>query len=135
MARKQTPSNPLFGASFESGEQKRKPTILQFVKRLPKNITEFESTVELIWLPGNFDNYTLECEHFRVPINNTHPLYSSMREGVDRLTNGSSTVNVCIQSKQPLSYKLVQNSDITGHWQYIGGDSGIRFFTDRGNEF
>jgi hypothetical protein len=129
MVRKQTP-NPIFGASFEHGEQKKKPTILQFIKKLPSDISEFESTVEVIWFPGSFDNYTLECEHFRVPISSTHPLYKSLSEGVHQLTQGSSTINVCIQSRDPLSYKLVENTGYVGHWQFIGSDSGTRFFPD-----
>lgn len=123
-------SNPLFGVRFEQGEQRKKPTILQFVKTLPKDIEQFTSTVELIWLPGNFNNYTLECEHFRVSISATHPLFGVISENIDALTQSPSTLDCCIESKNPLSYVLVENTTTKGTWHFIGGDSGIRYFPE-----
>jgi hypothetical protein len=110
-----------------SGKQEKKPTVRQYLKELPKDVENIKSTVRVIWTPGQWDNYTLECDHFRVIVNRNHKLYRALRDNLDAFTKGSETLDVLITDRKSVTYRLTKNSEERGEWFFIGGDSGLKF--------
>lgn len=116
-----------------SGNEEKKPTIRQYLKELPKNVTDIKSTVRLIWLPGQWNNYTLQCDDFRVIVSKGHQLFDGLRANVDVFTKGSQTLDVIVIDREPFSYRLSVNTEIAGEWFFIGGQSGLKFTSHEGD--
>jgi hypothetical protein len=110
-----------------SAKEEKLPTIRQYLKELPKDVTDIKSTVRLIWLPGQWDNYTLQCDDFRVVVNRQHKLYGQLRSNVDDFTKGAKTLDVLVTDRAKVSYRLTVNNEESGEWFFIGGDSGLKF--------
>lgn len=71
----------MFGESYSQPTREKLPTVLQYLKSLPKKTKKLEQLfqVELIWLPGTYNNLTLQTHAFRLILNESHPLYNSMQ--------------------------------------------------------
>jgi hypothetical protein len=117
-----------------SGKEDKLPTLRQYLKELPKDVKDIASTVRVIWLPGQWNNYTLQCEHFRVIVNPKHNLYSSLRANLDEFTKGTRTLDVFVTDRAKVSYRLSINDSKTGEWFYIGGTSGLKFTPDKSDD-
>lgn len=125
MARKKTQEDWL-NEDYSAREEKL-PTLRQYLKELPKDDTDIKSTVRLIWLPGQWDNYTLECENFRVVVNPKHSLYHQLLRNVDDFTKGARTLDVHVTDRAKVSYRLSVNQEVEGEWFFIGGSAGLKF--------
>jgi hypothetical protein len=116
-----------------SAKEEKLPTIRQFLKELPKDAENIKSTVRLVWLPGQWDNYTLQCDDFRVVVNRKHKLYGQLRANIDAFTKGTQTLDVVITDRKSVSYRLNINPEETGEWFFIGGDAGLKFTNETAN--
>lgn len=114
--------------------QEKLPTIRQYLKELSEDVTNINSTVRLIWCPGQWDNYTLQCDDFRVIIGRRDRLYAILGTRIDEFTKGSKTLDVCITNRKPLSYRLVENNELSGGWFFIGDGPSVRFVEDVGED-
>jgi hypothetical protein len=114
-----------------SAKEEKLPTLRQYLKELPKDAENIKSTVRLIWTPGKWDNYTLECDHFRVILNPKHKLYGQLRDNVDDFTKGPKTLDVIVTDRESVSYRLSINPEETGDWFFVGGESGIKFTSEK----
>jgi hypothetical protein len=113
-----------------TAKEDKLPTIRQYLKELPKDAENIKSTVRLIWTPGKWDNYTLECDHFRVIVNPKHKLYGQLRDNLDAFTKGSETLDVVVTDRKSVSYRLHINPEERGDWFFVGGESGLKFTSD-----
>jgi hypothetical protein len=119
-----------------SEKQERKPTLRQYLKELPNDVTDIKSTVRIVWTPGQWDNYTLECDHFRVIVNRKHKLYAALRDNFDAFSKGTETLDVLVTDRKSVTYRLSTNPKESGEWFFIGGDAGLKFTSvqsDAGN--
>ena len=69
--------------TYDLPEPERKPTFLQYLKttKLAKGVEgKTKYPVEVIWLPGKFDNVTLQTHAFRYVATPNHPLYNDCIE-------------------------------------------------------
>jgi hypothetical protein len=112
-----------------SAKEEKLPTIRQYLRELPNNVEDIKSTVRVIWLPGQWNNYTLQCDHFRVIVSERHKLYHSLRDNVDEFTKGTQTLDVIVTDRESVSYRLGVNNETTGEWFFIGAGSGLKFTT------
>lgn len=113
-----------------SAKEGKLPTIRQYLKELPKDATDIKSTVRLVWLPGQWDNYTLQCDHFRIIVNRNHKLYGQLRDNLDAFTKGTETLDVVVTDRTKVSYRLNRNQEEHGEWFFVGGDAGLKFTSE-----
>lgn len=116
-----------------SAKEEKLPTLRQYLKELPKDVTHIKSTVRLVWLPGKWDNYTLQCDHFRVVVGRNHKLYDQLTDNVHDFTKGTSTLDVIVTDRAKVSYRLNINQEESGEWFFICGDSGLTFASENVN--
>jgi hypothetical protein len=110
-----------------SDKQEKKPTLRQYLKELPDDAGNIRSTVRIIWCPGRWDNYTLECDDFRIIVSPKHNLYAALRDRLDAFTKGTETLDVLVTDRRSVSYRLAKNPEESGEWFFIGGDAGLKF--------
>lgn len=116
-----------------SSKEEKLPTIRQYLKELPKDVEDIKSTVRLIWLPGQWDNYTLQCDDFRIIIGRNHKLYGELRDNIDDFTRGFETLDVIVIDRAKVSYRLNRNQQERGEWFFIGSDTGLKFTRENAN--
>jgi hypothetical protein len=102
------------------------PTFLQYVKTCGKGVegkTKFQ--VEVIWLPGKFDNLTLQTHAFRYVCSPDHPLYTEMQEYLKLQSEekDSPRVDVVISSLENKEIDLAENSKVRGTWEKLGANA------------
>ena len=108
----------------------KKPTLRQYLKELPKDVKDVKSAVHLVWLPGQWDNYTLQTEDFRVIVSRDHKLYRHLRDNLDAFTKGTQTLDVVVTDRAKVSFRLSVNDEKRGEWFFVGGDAGLKFEAD-----
>lgn len=123
------PTSDWLSQEYTSNNE-NKPTLRQYLKELPKDVKDIKSTVRIIWLPGKWNNYTLQCDDFRVIISENHKLFGGLRDNVDGFTKGTQTLDVIVTDRESVSYRLNINSEESGEWFFIGSNAGLRFTSD-----
>jgi len=102
------------------------PTFLQYLKSCSKSVegkTRF--AIDIIWLPGKFDNVTLQTHAFRYVCDSSHPLYTEMQEYVkDKVSEGSyPRVDIVIDSIEAREVTLSENPKAKGSWEKLGSNA------------
>lgn len=120
----------LFGTEVDISVPRKKPTLAQYLKEVPTDDKDIESTVRIIWLPGEWKNYTLETDLFRVSIRQEHQFYSLLESQIDEFTKGNQTFRVVVTKRKPISLRLDIDSELTGEWFFIGESIGLKFTAD-----
>lgn len=118
----------IFGVQTEDAKPEKKPTIRQFVKANKKPKTTIRECVNVCWLPGKFDNFTLQTDRFRVIITPNHPFYGGLQSFFADSNTAETSISVEITDWDKGAYMLVE-SKVRGLWQELGG-SGYRFAKD-----
>jgi len=118
--------------TYDTPKPEPTPTFLQFVRTISKGVegkTKF--TVDIIWLPGKFDNVTLQTHAFRYQCSPSHPLYNEMREYVQSFesTNSSPRLEIVIASIEERKITLQENPKFKGCWEKLGSNA-FRFKGD-----
>lgn len=80
----------IFEVSGKEPKAPKAPTLSQFLKQQNNAVYPIYSLVSVIWYPGNWDNYSLECELFRVSVSPSHPLFEPLDKGITKF---------CMESK------------------------------------
>jgi hypothetical protein len=97
------------------------PTLNQFLRKLGKKKMPDKNLVFLIWTPGEFDNFTLETELFRVIIRRGHELYHAL----DDFTSDPETANVplaiTVTDRAKGEFSIV-GSEEQGAWTEVGAN-------------
>ena len=110
-----------FGKTTTTSSTERKPTLNQWLRKLGKTKMAQQYLVMLIWTPGEFDNFTLETEKFRVILRNGHELYSAL----DAFTSDSATAEqglaIVVDERRDGKFSIVE-SDEPGGWEEVGAN-------------
>jgi len=114
----------LFNTEAKDVKPEKLPTLAQFLKRNRQQKRLLTQKVLLIWLPGKFNNFTLQTEHCRVIVSPKHPLYGHLR-AFDTAGNESNEIgfNLEITDWSEGSYMLIPHGR-NGSWSELG-KSGI----------
>lgn len=104
-------------------EREPVPTFFQFLKSCGKGVqgkTRFQ--VDVIWLPGKFDNLTLQTHAFRYICNPDHPLYNEMQDylAIQSKEKGSPKLSVVISSIERKEIDLTEDDKVRGTWEKLG---------------
>lgn len=115
----------LFDVEGKEPPKVKAPTLRQYMKETKDASYPFSSTIRLVWFPGNWDNYSIECDHFRVSIGTNHPLYAVLDKLVIKVFCESQTaIHVCVKdSEGTIGFG---ESSLYGAYARVG-NSGLRF--------
>jgi hypothetical protein len=115
----------LFEVSGKEPEKPKKPTWKQFVKENPNEEYPVYSRIEVVWFPGQWDNYSLECERFRISISAQHPVYPVLEQRiVATLTDADTALLIRIDDRNgTLGFS---ESNVYGRYSRIG-NAGFKF--------
>lgn len=112
--------------TYETPKPPQVPTFLQFIKTLAKgaeNKTKFQ--VDIIWLPGKFQNVTLQTHAFRYQCAENHPLFVEMQRYLESETskNSSPRLDIIISSISDRRISLFENTKVMGNWEKLGANA------------
>lgn len=127
-----TKQQSLFDGEYNEPPKQKLPTLLQYLKSTKNVEYPFYSRVINIWLPGSFDNFTLECEKFRVGVSNRNPLYKLLNgSGWGQIITSDTAILVSVLDEKG-TIKLAE-SNVYGRYESIG-NFGVKFVpTDGAN--
>lgn len=119
----------LFDIEGTEPPKEKLPTLRQFVKELNKDATgELLYGVRTIWLPGTWDNYSVETTAFRATISPGHGLYKALDESVIRFLDTETELLLQVVDVSTLTIRFVQATNF-GKWKRLG-NAGVRFTPD-----
>lgn len=118
--------------SYETPKMPTIPTFLQYLKTAHRkgieNKTRFP--VEIIWLPGKFDNVTLQTHAFRYIATPDNALYKDVLEyaneieGLDKQApNNVPRLEIVITDFDKKVIDLVENTKVLIVWEAMGGNA------------
>lgn len=120
----------LFDKEYVDTPPEKLPTLRQLIKTLPSNSKKLEQilTVDIIWLPGKFDNFTLQTHLFRYGVNEKNPLYADLYEVLknEKGFNSVGCLGIRVCNREPITIKLQPKKSIKGTWEELG-KTGLRF--------
>lgn len=99
------------------------PTFAQFLKTVGKGVegkTKFQ--VDVVWLPGRFDNVTLQTHAFRYICDPNHDLYDEMQEYLKGRLNEDADpkLSIIIDSVKDRVIDLSEDPKVMGKWEKLG---------------
>jgi hypothetical protein len=108
---------------YETPKPEPVPTFLQFLKTLSKGAegkTKFQ--VDIIWLPGKFQNVTLQTHAFRYQCSDSHPLFAEIQQYLEhqKTQNSSPRLDIVIDSIEERTIDLSENAKVKGSWEKLG---------------
>ncbi len=114
---------------YESEKPVAIPTFLQFCKTASKQIegkTKFG--IDVVWLPGKFDNVTLQTHAFRFICSSSHPLYGEVIQyfGIIKPGNPSERIEIIIDSISEKKITVMESPRKKGEWSKLG-ENAYRF--------
>lgn len=112
--------------TYETPKPPTVPTFLQFVKTIAKGAegkTKFQ--VDIIWLPGKFQNVTLQTHAFRYQCSENHPLFAEIQQYLEgeKTKNFSPRLDIVIDSIDDRTITLTENERIKGNWEKLGANA------------
>lgn len=115
--------------SYESDKPAKLPTFLQYLKVCGKGVeSKTKFYVEIVWLPGRFQNVTLQTNAFRFICSESHPLYSELLEYFknDDVFSGSKQLYVIVDSIKDATITVGEHPKVNGNWEELG-QTAFRF--------
>lgn len=114
---------------YETPKPVKVPTFLQYLKTIGKGVegkTRFQ--VDVIWLPGKFDNLTLQTHAFRFICDSSHPLYTEIPDYLKGRLLEDSDPRLCIviDSIKEKTIDLSEDIKVMGRWEPMG-DNAYKF--------
>ena len=116
----------LFGVDFKDEPAQKVPTYNQFLKRVGRENATGLYLVNLIWLPGQFDNFTLQTDEFRLIVRSGTKLYAALSNRLDEWSKGNASMSIDIPEGGNGMYRFVETQD-AGEWFFVGDGSGLRY--------
>ena len=116
---------------YETPKPEPIPTFFQYLKMCGKGVegkTKF--AVDIIWLPGKFDNVTLQTHAFRYICNPNHPLYEEVKQFFANmaLEHEHPQLQIVITSLADRTIEVLEHPKGKGTWSKLGGNA-MRFKT------
>ncbi len=115
----------LFDVEGKEPPKVKAPTLQQYLKENPNAEYPIYSRVNVVWFPGQWDNYSLECESFRVSIGVNHPIYAVLEQrAVATFTDTESALLICVKDDEgTIGFS---ESTVFGKYKALG-NVGYRF--------
>jgi hypothetical protein len=115
--------------SYETPKPPAPPTFLQFLKTIGKGVegkTKFD--VDIVWLPGKFQNVTLQTHAFRYICDESHPLFNEVQEYLKIVVPGNNypRLEIVIDSIEKRTISVIESTRKTGTWEKLGS-SAMKF--------
>lgn len=112
--------------TYDTPKPPTPPTFLQYLRTIGKGVegkTKFQ--IDIIWLPGKFQNVTLQTHAFRYQCDQNHPLFREMGEYIELeiLKDSSPRVDIVIDSIEERSITLTENHKVKGCWEKLGSNA------------
>ena len=112
--------------TYDTPKPETKPTFNQFIKTCGKGVegkTKFQ--VDIIWLPGKFDNLTLQTHAFRYICDPNHPLYKDLPGYIqDCESKGDAPrMDLVIASIENRQVSVLQDLKKIGRWEKLGSSA------------
>lgn len=115
--------------SYETPKMPKIPTFLQYLKTASKKAVEKKTkfSVELIWLPGKFDNVTLQTHAFRYIASPDNQLYKDLIDYAGEIQdldkqqlNKLPSLEIVITSFDAKTIDLLENEKVLVTWELMG---------------
>ena len=108
---------------YETPKPPQVPTFLQYLRTIGKGVegkTKFQ--VDIIWLPGKFQNVTLQTHAFRYQCDENHPLFGEIQGyiEVEVSKDSSPRLDIVIDSIKERTIDLGENPKVNGTWEKLG---------------
>ncbi len=112
--------------TYDTPKPPKVPTFLQYLKSCPKNVqgrTKFP--IEVIWLPGKFNNVTLQTHAFRYVVDENHPLYGEIHEYFKIVVVGNryNRLDMVIDSIELAQISVLESARKGGSWEKLGSNA------------
>lgn len=112
--------------TYDSPKPETKPTFNQFLKTISKGVegkTKFQ--VEIVWLPGRFDNLTIQTHAFRYICNSEHPLYQELPSYLAQCVSEGKAprLDVVISSIEHRTISIFDDPKKVGEWEKLGANA------------
>lgn len=109
--------------TYDTPKPETKPTFNQFIKTCGKGVegkTKFQ--VEIVWLPGKFDNLTIQTHAFRYICNPDHVLYTELPVYLRKciLEGKAPRLDVVIASIEERRISIFDDPKKIGQWEALG---------------
>jgi len=113
----------LFDVKGKEPPKPKAPTLRQFLKESKDATYPIYSPVQVVWFPGRWDNYSLECDAFRVSISPKHTLYAILdRLVVKAFCESQTAIHVVVKDAKG----TIGFGESTLYGAYLGiGSSGF----------
>jgi hypothetical protein len=109
-----------FGEADKSVSYQKKPSYTEFCKTASKAEIKRGHLITTIWLPGKWDNFSLDTLKFRVRVSPGNDLYDALKKFTEMLPGSNVGVQIFINQENPDKFKLVP-TDVTGEWEDKSG--------------
>lgn len=120
------PKKPsIFNVTSEEPKKQKLPTLRQWLKEQKADDFKQFHQIRVIWLPGQWKNFTLETTCFRAQVTEYNPLYAALSSDLDSFTREGGDILLRIVDRQRLTFSLLPGEG-DGEWFFIG-DSGLRY--------
>lgn len=117
----------LFGVPANEPEPEKLPTIRQFIKSTKKPNKSVRYPVETIWVPGEWTNYSLITNRFRVAIRETNNLFEPLGKFIASEAFKRSSIAVRIEDWENYEFTLTLESEGIGTWRSIVNGKGFSY--------
>lgn len=112
--------------TYETPKLPAIPTFLQYIKTCGKGVegkTKF--AVDIMWLPGKFNNVTLQTHAFRYICDENHPLYAEIIGYIDSLGPSAYVprLEIIINSLEQKTIEVLDTSKKQGSWEKLGANA------------
>jgi hypothetical protein len=122
-------TSSLFGIEANDVKPEKLPTLGQYLKRNKEPKSKPLHTVRLVWIPGKFDNFTLQTDVYRIIVNPKHPFYQLLSQFFGDPSTAEIPIAIRITDWAKGSYQLEEPKRENGVWGEIG-TSGYRWRSD-----
>lgn len=115
----------LFDVAGKEPAKPKAPTLRQYTKEHPNAEYPIYSRVNVIWFPGNWDNYSIETPEFRCSIAPNHPIYSVLDNSIVRILTDTETALLVELTDSEGTIRFCE-SNVYGKYTRIG-NAGYKF--------
>jgi len=108
--------------NYEADKPVKVPTFLQYLKLCGKGVeNKTKFGVEIVWLPGEFKNVTLQTNAFRFICSEHHPLYSELLEYFknDDVFSGAKQIHIVVTSIKEATIEVGEANKVNGSWEQL----------------
>ena len=104
----------------------KKPTLLQWLKSWKSEKLKVKYHVVKIWFPWKFPTLTIETEDFRVLVDESSPMFDSLKALTEKVTSEDIPIAVVVNPDRDGGFGITTSGE-KGKWNEIGTTSGFEF--------